>query len=312
MTLLRVATRGSRLAIWQTEHVIAALRKVDPDLAVEVVRIKTSGDLITDIPLSSIGSSSFFTKEIESALLRGVADLAVHSLKDLASKDVPPLELAATLPREDARDALVSTSGVTLAALPTGARVGTSSVRRQAMLRAQRPDLEILDLRGNVPTRVDRLDEGLYDAIILAAAGLKRLGLGDRISEFLDPEVFVPPAGQGAIALQVRADDDETMALAEALNHEETRIAIDTERAFLSELDVGCQSPVGVYARCVGDELEVSAVVVSPDGSRRIEVTESGPRRMGGETGRRLADAMRAAGGAEILAVVSRSGGHGS
>lgn len=263
MASLRIATRGSKLALWQTDHVVDALRGLDPSLDVEVVRIRTSGDIIQDVPLSSVGSSAFFTKEIETALLVDDADVAVHSLKDLASIDVPGLTVAAVLPREDPRDALVSSTGATLAELAPNARVGTSSVRRQAMLRAARPDLRILELRGNVPTRVGRLDEGLYDAIILAAAGLKRLGLGDRITEMLDVDVFLPPAGQGAIAVQVRADDDAALALVGALNDAETRVRVDAERAFLAELEVGCQAPVGVHAQVSGDTLSLRAAIVS-------------------------------------------------
>jgi hydroxymethylbilane synthase len=287
--------------MWQTNHVADALRALTPELDIEVVRIRTSGDIIQDVPLSSVGSSAFFTREIENALLSDESDIAVHSLKDLASVDVPGLTVAAVLLREDPRDALLSADGSSLAELPAGARVGTSSVRRQAMLKAARPDLQLLDLRGNVPTRVGRLDEGLYDAIILAAAGLKRLGLGDRITQYLETETFLPPAGQGAVAVQARADDEETLQLVRQLNHPETRARVDAERAFLAQLEVGCQSPVGVHAEISDGVLSVRAVITSLDGTRVLETEAQGPADDATGIGDRLADEMRGLGGVELL-----------
>ncbi len=301
MDSLRIATRGSRLAMWQTNHVSDALRSATPRLDIDVVRIRTSGDIIQDVPLSSVGSSAFFTREIESALLSEEADVAVHSLKDLASIDVPGLTIAAVLRREDPRDALLSADGCTLAELPAGARVGTSSVRRQAMLRALRPDLQLLDLRGNVPTRVERLDEGLYDAIVLAAAGLRRLGLGERITEYLQTETLLPPAGQGAIAVQARGDDEETLRWVRPLNHPETRARVDAERAFLAELEVGCQAPVGVHAEISEGLLSARAVIISLDGTRALETRAQGPASEAAALGIRLAEDMRELGGAELL-----------
>ncbi len=301
MDSLRIATRGSRLAMWQTNHVSDALRSATPRLDIDVVRIRTSGDIIQDVPLSSVGSSAFFTREIESALLSEEADVAVHSLKDLASIDVPGLTIAAVLRREDPRDALLSADGCTLAELPAGARVGTSSVRRQAMLRALRPDLQLLDLRGNVPTRVGRLDEGLYDAIVLAAAGLRRLGLGERITEYLQTETLLPPAGQGAIAVQARGDDEETLRWVRPLNHPETRARVDAERAFLAELEVGCQAPVGVHAEISEGLLSARAVIISLDGTRALETRAQGPASEAAALGIRLAEDMRELGGAELL-----------
>jgi hydroxymethylbilane synthase len=305
---LRIATRGSRLALWQTEHVAAALARLYPDLETSVVEIRTTGDILTDVPLSSVGSSAFFTREIEAALLAGDVDIAVHSLKDLASQDVVGLRLGAVLEREDARDALLANERNTLETLGRGARVGTSSVRRKALLRSMRPDLELLDLRGNVPTRVRKLDEGGYDAIVLAAAGLNRLGLGHRISEHLDPTSFIPAAGQGAIAVQVRADDSEAAAVVAALQHEATRAAIDAERAFLSELEVGCQAPVGVHARAAGGRLDVRAMVASTDGTERLEVCGTGLPKQAEEIGKRLAAEVRAEGGAELIEAARGAG----
>jgi hydroxymethylbilane synthase len=287
--------------MWQTNHVSDALRSATPRLDIDVVRIRTSGDIIQDVPLSSVGSSAFFTREIESALLSEEADVAVHSLKDLASIDVPGLTIAAVLRREDPRDALLSADGCTLAELPAGARVGTSSVRRQAMLRALRPDLQLLDLRGNVPTRVGRLDEGLYDAIVLAAAGLRRLGLGERITEYLQTETLLPPAGQGAIAVQARGDDEETLRWVRPLNHPETRARVDAERAFLAELEVGCQAPVGVHAEISEGLLSARAVIISLDGTRALETRAQGPASEAAALGIRLAEDMRELGGAELL-----------
>jgi hydroxymethylbilane synthase len=301
MAGLRIATRGSKLALWQTEHVARLIAPAAPDIELEIIRIKTSGDIIQDVPLSSVGSSAFFTKEIESALLAGEADIAVHSLKDLASEDLPGLTVGAVLVREDPRDALLSADGSSLADLPAESRVGTSSVRRQAMLRAARPDLELLDLRGNVPTRVGRLDEGLYDAIVLAAAGLKRLGLAHRITEYLGTDAFPPPAGQGAIAVQARAGDTSTLEVVRRLNHAETRARVDAERTFLAELKVGCQAPVGAHAELLDGTLHARAVIAALDGSRAVEVSAVGPASEAADVGRRLAQAARDAGGIQLL-----------
>jgi hydroxymethylbilane synthase len=298
---LRIATRGSRLALWQTEHVAAALARSHSGLITSVVEIRTTGDILTDVPLSSVAGSAFFTRQIEAALLDGEADIAVHSLKDLASQDVEGLELAAILEREDPRDALVARAPCTLDTLESGARIGTSSVRRKAMLSSLRPDLELLELRGNVPTRVRKLDEGEYDAIILATAGLKRLGMGHRVQETLDLSRFVPAAGQGAIAVQVRTDDSKTAALVETLQHHPTRAAVAAERTFLAELSVGCQAPVGVHASVSGDDLEVRAAVLSTDGDQRLDVRALGTLDQAEALGRQLADEIRAGGGVELI-----------
>lgn len=299
---LRIATRGSRLARWQTDHVVEQLVSRHPGLEVEIVEIKTTGDVITDVPLSKVASSAFFTREIETALLENRADIAVHSLKDLASTDVPGLRLGAVLEREDVRDALISIDGSTFEALAPGARIGTSSVRRRALIALLRPDLELAELRGNVPTRLKKLDEGQYDAIVLATAGLNRLGLGDRVSQHLDPRIFVPAAGQGAIAVQIREDDDVAADIVSTLQHPETRAAVDAERTFLAALSVGCQAPVGVHARIDGDQMEAWALAVAVDGSHRVEVGAAGPTDQAASVGRKLADAARERGAEELIA----------
>jgi len=298
---LRIATRGSKLALWQAEHVAVKLLRLHPGITTTIVEIRTSGDDRTDVPLASISNPAFFTGEIENALLAGQADAAVHSLKDLASVDVPGLELGAVLRREDARDALVTREGRTLHTLDAKARLGTSSVRRRALVSSIRPDLEVLDLRGNVPTRLAKLDAGEYDAIILATAGLVRLGLGDRISERLDLGHFMPAAGQGAIAVQVRVSDAESAALVAPLQHSETRAAVDAERAFLAGLQVGCQAPVGVHARVVDGQLDLHASVLAFDGTKRLDVRTAGPLSDAVEIGQRLATEVRAKGGADLI-----------
>ncbi len=299
---MRVGTRGSKLALWQARHVASHLEESAGSGSTTLVTIKTTGDVHTDVPLIQVPGTSFFTKEIETALGRGEIDLAVHSLKDLASRDPEGLAVAAVLPREDPRDALLSRSNVALGELPAGARVGTSSVRRRSLLHLLRPDLVAVDLRGNVPTRVAKLESGEYDAILLAAAGLVRLGLADRISEFLDPGVFVPAAGQGAIAVQIRVGDEATAARVRPLDHAPTRLAISAERAFLAELGAGCQTPVGVHARMEGDSLRICAIVLAGAGEGPpLDGELEGPATLDGELGRRLAGELLARGAGDLL-----------
>lgn len=302
MKTLRIATRGSRLALVQARTVAARLEALEPGLEVELVEIVTTGDRVQDVPLSAVGGSAFFTKEIEAALLEGRADVAVHSLKDLASADVPGLTVAAVLEREDARDALLSASGVGLRELPAGARVGTSSVRRRAALRWLRSDVELLELRGNVPTRVRRLDEGHYDAIVLAVAGLRRLGLEERIAERFDPAVVVPAGGQGAIAVQARAEDAALLDLLSRLDHPRTRARVEAERAFLRALGVGCQAPVGVHAAMDAEgRLVLTAAVWEQDGARCLNLQRSGAPDAARALGETLAKEARSAGAERIL-----------
>ena len=274
MKPLRLGTRGSRLAMTQSGWVADRLREAAPDLVVELVEIRTSGDVIKDVPLGPELGRSFFTKEIEDALLDGRVDVAVHSCKDLATAEHPGLVIAAMPEREDPRDVLVSPHGG-LSDLPEGASVGTSSMRRKGFLRLARPDLVLRDQRGNVPTRLRAVEEGVVDGVVLAAAGLARLGLLDRATERLDPALMLPAAAQGALAIQVRADDRETRAVAETLDHAMTRAAVEAERACLHRLEAGCQAPVGVLGEMTGGvdgrTLRVRAALVTPDGLLRTE-----------------------------------------
>lgn len=268
--VLRIGTRASALALWQAHHVEARLRALPGAPAIELVHIRTEGDARTDVPLWALRGRAFFTKEIDRALLEEQVDIAVHSLKDLSTVLDAGLTLAATLTREDPRDALLSRSGAGLDALPEGARVGTSSLRRRAFLKHARPDLELLELRGNVPTRVERLQRGDYDAVVLAAAGLKRLGLEAHVSEYLDPVRFPPAVSQGAIGVCARSGDEDSLRWLRALEDLPTRLATTAERALLRRLEGGCQVPLGAAARVWGSTLELSAAVCALDGSRRL------------------------------------------
>lgn len=266
MKTIRLGTRGSRLALTQSGWVADRLRASHPGLEVELIEIRTSGDIIKDVPLGPEHGQAFFTKEIEDALLAGRIDLAVHSCKDLATAMPAGLALGALPEREDPRDVLVSRHGG-LDALPDGASVGTSSPRRQGFLRAARPDLDVRDQRGNVPTRLNAADEGHVDAVVLAAAGLARLGLSGRATAVLDPSVMLPAAAQGALALQVRAEDERLLGLTGVLDHAPTRSAVEAERACLRRLEAGCQAPVGALANVeAGGGLRIDAAVVSPAG----------------------------------------------
>ena len=276
MTKIKLGTRGSRLALTQSGWVADQLRTQHPELEVELVEIRTSGDIIQDVPLGPEHGQAFFTKEIEDALLDGRIDLAVHSCKDLATAMPRGLVISALPEREDPRDVLVSRHGG-LDTLPEGATVGTSSPRRKGFLAAARPDLELRDQRGNVPTRLRAAEEGRVDAVVLAASGLARLGLSDRVTAVLDPSVMLPAAAQGALALQVREDDLHLRELTRALDHASTRKAVEAERACLRRLEAGCQAPVGVLATLdPGGVLVIEAAVVSPDGVARVELRDGG------------------------------------
>lgn len=291
MTTLRLGTRGSLLAMTQSGLMAAALEARHPALKVELVEIRTSGDRIQDVPLGPHLGQAFFTKEIQDALLEGRVDLAVHSCKDLATTEPEGLLLAAIPEREDVRDALVSGAGG-LTDLAPGAKVGTSSMRRKLFLGAARPDLELVDLRGNVPTRVSAVDEGRCDAVVLAMAGLRRLGLGNRVTEALDPEIMLPAASQGALALEVRAADDVVRTLVSVLDDPAARAEVTAERACLRRLEAGCQAPVGALGRLGDDGLHFRAAVAGPDGIVRTEVT--GDAAEAGDVGVRAAEALLA------------------
>lgn len=294
MKAIRVGTRGSLLARAQTQQVIDALQAHHPGVVFQTVIITTTGDRRQSVPFTAVGTKGMFVKEIEEALLNNAIDLAVHSLKDMPGALPDGLVLAAVPPRADARDALLS-DGRTLAELPPGARVGTSSLRRQALLRSLRPDLALEELRGNLDTRLRKLDDGRYDAILLACAGLERLGWAHRIVERLPPEVFVPAPGQGALALETRAEDAETRALLSAIHDPDTADCVAAERAFQSALNAGCTVPAGAHAWLEGDTLRLSAFIASADGLhlRRAEIR--GRRRDAVAIGARAASVLLSA-----------------
>lgn len=281
--MLVIGSRGSQLALWQAHWVQARLASLGLDSRIEI--IKTTGDRVTSVPLSSVGGKGLFTKEIEDALLAREVDLAVHSLKDLPTEVPEGLQITAIPEREDPRDAMV---GKRLAELREGAKVGTSSLRRSAQLQRLRPDLRVESVRGNVDTRLRKLDEGQYEAIVLAAAGLTRLGWSDRIAEAIDPEVMCPAVGQGALAVETRVGEDTCRAL----DHAETRAAVTAERALLAALGGGCQTPIGANAQVVGERLRLMAIVLSTDGSQSVRDQAEGPVSdaglIGQELGRRL------------------------
>jgi hydroxymethylbilane synthase len=292
--MLTIASRGSQLALWQARWVQQQLEKLGHPSRIEI--IKTTGDRITDVPLAQVGGKGLFTKEIEEALLDGRADLAVHSLKDLPTELPPGLHLAATPEREDPRDAIV---GKPLAGLTRGAKVGTSSLRRSAQLRQARPGLVIEPVRGNLDTRLRKLDQGQYDAILLAAAGLKRLGWQDRIAEILSPDVVCPAVGQGALAIETAAGPG--FDACRPLDHPPTRAAVTAERALLGALGGGCQVPIGAYATVSEGRLRLLSVVVSPDGADLVRDQAEGPASDAERIGRELAEALLAAGADRIL-----------
>ncbi len=300
---LTLGTRSSQLARWQTDHVIQRLRAVWPPLDCHTKLFTTSGDRILDKPLPEIGGKGLFTEELENALRSGEIDIAVHSLKDLPIDDAPGLTLGAICEREDARDVLISRDRRPLSNLPHGARVGTSSLRRAAQLLAARPDLVLLPLRGNVDTRIRKATTGDYDAIVLAAAGVLRLDLGEHISEYLPFDVMLPAPGQGALAVQCRADDSATHALLAPIDHAPTHAAVIAERAFLNSLGGGCAAPVAAYAQsAISDQLSamtLTGLVASRDGRRVVCVSGEGsdPNALGAE----LAQQALSQGAGELL-----------
>jgi hydroxymethylbilane synthase len=301
---LRIGTRASALALWQARHVESLINGLPGAPAVELVHIKTEGDLRTDVPLWALRGKAFFTKEIDRALLAGEVDLAVHSLKDLSTVLEPGLELAASLTREDPRDALLSRDGATLAALPRGARVGTSSLRRRAFLSRLRPDLTLVELRGNVPTRVERLKNGDYDAIVLAAAGLKRLGLQGHVSELLLTDDFPPAVSQGVIGVCCRAGDEQTLQWLRPLDDQAARLAITAERALLRRLEGGCQVPLGALGTAMGGALHLYAAVCALDGSEWLSARGEVDARVeqAAALGKRIAEELLAKGAARLIA----------
>jgi hydroxymethylbilane synthase len=305
---LRIGTRGSQLAKWQAEYVRKHIFQAT-GVEGEIVIIKTSGDKLQQMPLTQIGGKGIFIKELEDALLDESVDIAVHSVKDIPT-DVPSgLAFPAVCRRDDVRDCLVSGNSATLANLRQGARIGTGSLRRQAQLRHIRPDLDVRDLRGNVDTRLRKVESGEYDAVMLAKAGLDRLGCSHRISETLSPDVCMPAVGQGAIAVECRANDTEAAQALEKLDHAETRTAIMSERALLSALQGGCQVPLGAWARIERGELVLEACVCSIDGVQYVKQRATAPPEQARELGERMARLLIEAGAQGILEEVSRQRG---
>lgn len=308
--VIRIGTRGSLLALWQADHVTALLRAAHPDHAVERVIIDTKGDRILDQALSAIGDKGLFTKELERALLLDEADIAVHSMKDVPTAPVPGLALAAVPARGPVEDAWVSSKYASFADVPHGATVATGSLRREAQLRNLRPDLTVVDLRGNVQTRLRKLDESGWDGMLLARAGLERLELHDRIAEVLPAARFIPAVGQGALYIQAR-EGSEAATLVGALNDPGAAAGVRAERRYMAELEGGCQVPMGAHARLDGDTLHIVGFVARRDGTSLVRREASGPASDPEAVGLALADAVRAAGGADILAAERDAVGSG-
>ena len=298
---LRIATRKSQLALWQADYVRDVLLQYHPDLNVELVKMTTEGDRILDTPLAKVGGKGLFVKELENGLLNGDADIAVHSMKDVPVELPEGLHLSVICPREDPRDAFVSNEYSLFEDLPKGARLGTSSLRRQCQLAAQRPDLNIIDLRGNVNTRLQKLDDGDYDAIILAAAGLKRLGMEDRITECLSPEISLPAIGQGAVGIECRQDDDWVNKLLAPLNDRDTAIRVRAERSLNHRLQGGCQVPIAGYAELAHGVILLRGLVGMVDGSQIIHGEIAGQPEDAEYLGRVLAEDLLSRGADEIL-----------
>lgn len=294
---LRIGSRGSQLALWQANHIAARLRERNHEVTIEIIR--TTGDKITDVALAKVGRKGMFTKEIEDALSTGTVDLAVHSLKDLPTELLEQFEIAAIPAREDPRDALCSAKYSSLEQLPPNARVGTSSLRREAQLRAIMPDLEIYPLRGNVDTRLKKLESGEYDAIILAMAGLRRLGKTELVRQILPVDVMCPAAGQGALAIEIRAGDRDVRNALEFLDDARARAETECERALLAKMGGGCQVPIGANATFSIGGLSLEAVVASPDGKKVLRETGNGASPL--ELGESVGESLLTRGGAEIL-----------
>ena len=302
MEHLRIGSRGSQLALWQANHIAVLLRGRGHEVKIEI--IKTTGDKITDVPLARVGTKGMFTKEIEEALAAGRVDLAVHSLKDLPTELPPGFEIAAVPKRDDPRDVFCSRKYASIEKLPRSARVGTSSLRRQAQLKVLHPDLEIQPLRGNVDTRLAKLEAGEYDVIILAAAGLNRLGKTELIKQYISPDVMCPAAGQGALAVEVRAGDAAALQLLTFLDDSEARASTTCERALLNRLGGGCQVPIGALAEIHGGRLHLQAVVASPDGSQVLRESADGDDPV--QLGESVGDTLLRSGGKAILEAVYR------
>jgi hydroxymethylbilane synthase len=303
---LTIATRESPLALWQAHFVQSALTRAHPDLEVQLLGMTSRGDQLLDVPLAKVGGKGLFVKELETALLDGSADIAVHSMKDVPMDFPDGLALGVICQREDPSDAFVSNRYRALADLPAGSVVGTSSLRRECQLRARRPDLQVKFLRGNVNTRLRKLDEGEYDAIILASAGLIRLGFSDRIAQQIDVTDSLPAGGQGAVGIELRSDDEATLALLQVVHHQPTAQRVTAERAMNRRLQGGCQVPIACYAQCVpgGEQLWLRGLVGKPDGSLLLRAEARASAAEAEQLGIRVADDLLAQGAADILAEV--------
>lgn len=313
MTRLRIGTRGSPLALWQANHIADSLAKLH-GVETELVRIRTSGDRLQSASVAQVneaigaeGGKGIFIKEIEDALLSGAVDLAVHSMKDVPTETPPGLAFAAITEREDPRDCLISRNGWTFETLPRGGRVGTSSLRRQAQLHRHRPDLDVVDLRGNVDTRIRKLESGEVDAIVLALAGVTRLGVRDKVAQIFDEDLMLPAVGQGALGIEIRAGDSQTSRFVAALDDDETHACVTAERALLGELQGGCQVPLGAWGRFRKGELHLEAAVFSAAGSECIRLDETGSPAEAAAIGIRLAQILIDAGADKILRLAGRS-----
>ncbi|MEK6531352.1 MAG: hydroxymethylbilane synthase [Deltaproteobacteria bacterium] len=296
-----IGTRGSALALWQANWVSGEIKRMNPGVEVDIRKIKTTGDKILDVPLAKVGGKGLFVKEIEEALLDGGVHLAVHSMKDVPTELPEGLHLRAITKREDPRDAVFSRDGKKLLELPEGARIGTSSLRRQSQIRHLRPDFDIQHLRGNLDTRLKRLDEGLFDAIILAGAGAKRLGYEKRIAEYLSPEISLPAIGQGALGIETKVDDIFTNNLVAPLDHADTSCAVRAERAMLKRLEGGCQVPIAAYGEIEKETLKLTGLVASTDGKRIIKDRIIGARHDAEAIGKELGERLLSMGAWEIL-----------
>ncbi len=308
MAVLRIATRKSSLALWQAEHVGEQLRKIHSGLDVELVPMSTQGDRLLDAPLAKVGGKGLFIKELEHALLDGGADIAVHSLKDVPVNIPAGLALPVFLARGDARDGLVCNHYDSLTALPRGARIGTSSLRRQCQLLTARPDLQVQTVRGGVQTRLAKLDEGDFDALILAVAGLQRLGFAQRITQVLEPDVMLPAVGQGVLGIECRDGDGRVEALIAVLNDADTKLRVAAERAMNERLGGGCQVPIAGFAELHGEELGLRALVASLDGRTVLRARGRVLREQGRQLGRRVAEDLLSQGADRILAEIYADG----
>jgi hydroxymethylbilane synthase len=298
---IRLATRSSPLALWQANWVKSELERLHAGCRLELIKIKTSGDKITDVPLAKIGGKGLFVKEIEEALLDGRADLAVHSMKDVPVEIPKGLHMAVTTKREDPRDALLSAAGLPFANLPQGAKVGTSSLRRGTQLRHKRPDLQIVPLRGNLDTRIKKLKSEKLDAVIVAAAGLRRMGWEGQVTEYLPVEISLPAIGQGALGLECRVDDARINTLIKPLNDDDTAVCVKAERAFLTRLEGGCQVPIAGHAELNGMELRLRGLVANLDGTQVVAAELRGPIAQAAAMGQELAEQLLARGAGKIL-----------